>query len=231
MTKTIFLLNVNDFAPEVTKLTYPFIRCYADRIGAKIHIITERKYPEMPVTYEKFQIFSLARQFKSDWNIYIDSDALIHPEFLDITAHISKDTIAQYGQDIADIRWKVDEVFLRDGRMIGAGNWFTVASDWCLDLWHELDIPLAQALENIRPTPAELKAGVTREHLIDDYTMSRNIARFGFKHTTFQKIWKSVGIENPLVQHQYTLSMAEQARSHMKRILEWGVEDYLEKWK
>jgi len=27
--KTIFLLNINNFAPEITKLTYPFINLYA----------------------------------------------------------------------------------------------------------------------------------------------------------------------------------------------------------
>jgi hypothetical protein len=231
MKKTIFLLNINNFEPDLTRLTYPFIRCYADKIGAGIHIIKERKFPEMPITYEKMQIFELAKGLKSDWNIYIDSDALIHPEFLDLTSHLQKDTVCCFGRDEADGRWRMDEPFLRDGRHIGWGNWFAIASDWCLDLWNQLDIPLAQALENIRPTPAEIKAGITSEHLIDDYTLSRNVARFGLKFKTARQIFKENNLDNFLIQHQYTLSAKEQVKAHMKLILEWNVEDYLEKWK
>lgn len=230
MTKTIFLLNIDNFAPQITRLTYPFIRCYAERIGAKIHMITERKFPDWPITYEKLQIYELAKELGSDWNIYIDSDALLHPEFIDITEHLQKDTVACYSKDVADIRWKMDEYFRRDGRLIGWGNWFAVASDLCLDLWHPLDIPLEQALGNIRPTPNELNAGVTREHLIDDYTLSRNVARYGLKFKTFKQIWKESDIENPLVQHEYTKSADEQAKSHLKLILDWNVEKYIERY-
>jgi hypothetical protein len=40
--KTIHLLNVGDYAPEITALTYPLIRCYAARIGVEIFIIKGR---------------------------------------------------------------------------------------------------------------------------------------------------------------------------------------------
>ncbi len=229
--KTIFLLNIGDFQPEVTKLTYPFIRCYAEKIGAKIRIIRERKFPEYPITYEKFQIYELAKSIGSEWNIYIDSDALLHPQFLDVTAHVNKDTVVGYGIDIADIRWTMDEYFLRDGRHIGCGNWFMCASNLCLDVWHPLDIPLEEALNNIHPVPDEVAKGVTREHLIDDYTTSRNVARFGLKFTTVRDIWKRNGLENTLVQHRYTANPFNQAGAHMKLISEWGVENYLERWK
>jgi hypothetical protein len=229
--KTIFLLNINNFAPELTRITYPFIRCYADKIGANIHIITERKFPDFPVTYEKIQIYELAKQIGSEWNIYIDSDALLHPEFLDFTSHLSKDTVCCFGRDEADGRWTMDEPFLRDGRHIGWGNWFAVASNWCLDLWHPLEISLTEALENIRPTPNEVNAGVTREHLIDDYTLSRNVARFGLKFKTARQIYADNKLDNLLVQHQYTLSIEEQAKAHMKLILDWNAEKYLDKWK
>jgi hypothetical protein len=231
MKKTIFLLNIDNFAPALTRLTYPFIRCYANKIGADIYIIKDRKYPDMPLTYEKMQIFELAKELKSDWNIYIDSDALLHPEFLDLTSHLNKDTVCCFGRDEADGRWTMDEPFLRDGRHIGWGNWFAIASDWCLDLWSPLDIPLAQALENIHPTPNEIKVGVTREHLIDDYTLSRNVARFGLKFKTARQIFQENKLDNLLIQHQYTLSVEEQIKSHMKLILDWNVEDFLEKRK
>jgi hypothetical protein len=232
MKKTIFLLNIGmAYAPEVTKLTYPFIRCYAEKIGADIQIITERRFPDWPITYEKMQIYDLARKSDSEFFFYIDSDALLHPEFLDVTAYLGKDTVCCYGQDIADIRWKMDEVFMRDGRQIGWGNWFAVASHWCLDLWHPLDLTLAEAVSNIRPTPLEISSGIPASHLIDDYVLSRNVARFGLKFKTVKQIWREAGLpENTYVQHQYTLSAHEQAKAHMRLILDWGVEKYLERY-
>ena len=35
------------------------------------------------------------------------------------------------------------------------------------------------------PTQEELASGITAEHLLDDYTVSRNIARYGLKHVLF----------------------------------------------
>lgn len=67
MKKTIFILNVNDYSPEITALTYPLIEAYAHKIGADFHIIRERKFPEWPVTYEKLQIYELAQQMGNDF--------------------------------------------------------------------------------------------------------------------------------------------------------------------
>ena len=193
--KTVFTLNVDGYAPEITALTYPLIEAYADKIDADFHIISERKFPEWPVTYEKLQIYRLAQEMENDWNIYIDSDALIHPDTPDLTKLLSRDTVAHYGKDVAPVRWKSDKYFERDGRHFGTGNWLTVASDLCLDLWRPLDdLTPAQAISNIFPTVFERVSGVVnRPHLIDDYTLSRNIARFGLKATTFREIFTKLG--------------------------------------
>src|SRR6266700_1837926 len=64
MKTTIHLLNVGDYTPEITALTYPLIRCYAARIGVEIFIIKERKSPNWTISYEKLQIFDLAREHR-----------------------------------------------------------------------------------------------------------------------------------------------------------------------
>ena len=168
MTKTIFLLNIGDYAPEITRLTYPLIRHYARRIGAKIQTIKERKFHDWPLTYEKLQIHRLAPMLGSDWNLYIDSDTLIHPECPDFTIYLPKGTISFHSSDIAHIRFENDEYSLRDGRYIGPGNWFMIASDLCLDLWRPLDVEPDEAIQRIHPTPEELAHGITAEHLVDD---------------------------------------------------------------
>ena len=206
--KTVFTLAVNDYAPEICELTYPLIKHYADKIGADFFTIKDRRWPEAPPVYEKMQIYGLAQEMGNDWNIYVDSDALIHPNFMDVTNHLNKDTVAHNGRDIADHRWKYDRFFLRDGRHIGSCNWFTVASDWCIDLWKPLDdITLEEAYGHITPTVHELNTIIVPEHLIDDYTLSRNIAKYGLKFTTFldilQKLGYPPGIE--FLWHLYTI--------------------------
>lgn len=193
--KTVFTLNVDGYAPEITALTYPLIEAYAKKIGADFHIINERKFPEWPVTYEKLQIYQLAQEMENDWNIYIDSDALVHPDTQDLTLLLPRDTIAHFGHDHAPTRWRSDRFFKRDGRNFGSGNWLTVASDLCVDLWRPLDdLTLEEALDNIYPTVFEQRSGVVnRAHLIDDYVLSRNIAKFGLKATTFREIFIGMG--------------------------------------
>jgi hypothetical protein len=224
MKKTIYTLNVDNYAPDICALTYPFIDKYAKKIGADFHVINERKYPDMPVTYEKLQVKELAEKAGNDWSIYIDSDTLVHPDTIDFTCHIHKDTVMHNGSDMANIRWRYDEVFLRDGRDIGSCNWLAIASDWCLDLWSPLDITLDQALDNIHPISIELANGITKEHLIDDYTLSRNIAKYGLKFITALDLMRQKGIESAsFFWHQYTVPADEKVVEIRKNIKLWGL--------
>jgi hypothetical protein len=238
--KTLYTLNIGNFAPTVTEITYPLMRHYARKIGADFVIITERKFPGYPIPYEKLQIYELAQERKDSWVYYIDADAMIHPEAIDFTNYIPKDTVAHNGQDFAAVRWKYDKYFLRDGRSIGSCNWLAIASEWCLDLWKPLDdLTLEEAVANINITVAESRSGVIdREHLLDDYTLSRNIAKYGLKHTTIKAMSQRVfGQELAFFWHAYVLPVADktaQMRRVVKRIMDkdgqpngWGIRDVL----
>jgi hypothetical protein len=228
MKKTLFTLNVDSYAPEITELTYPLLKKYAHKIGADFHIISERNYPEFPAVYEKLQIYDLGRKMENDWNIYIDSDTLVHPDMFDVTKFLTKDTVCHNGVDMANNRWKYDRYFDRDGRHLGSCNWFTVASDWCLDLWHPLDISYEEALAHIFPTQNELNTVVTKEHLIDDYTLSRNIAKYGLKLTTVMKILEDLKDTGNYLWHQYTIPNQRKVKEIRRVLANWGVCDYKE---
>ena len=62
--KCVFTLNVGGYATEITDLTYPLMKGWCAKIGADFHVITERKFSEWPITYEKFQIYELAKEGK-----------------------------------------------------------------------------------------------------------------------------------------------------------------------
>ena len=229
--KTVFTLNIGDYAPELCELTYPYLRQYASKIDAEFYVIKDRKFPDFPVTYEKLQIKELMKEMKSDWAIYIDSDALVHPDLFDVTNHVGKDTVMHWGKDLASNRWKYDEYFLRDGRNIGSCNWFTVASDWCLDLWTPLDISFDEAVKNINLIQLEKNAGVfDSSHLIDDYVVSRNIARYGLKVKTYKELCQEL-VEQPLnyFWHEFLTPIDVKVATAKKVIADWNSESRLDK--
>jgi hypothetical protein len=223
MKKAIWLLNIDDYAPEVTRITYPLIERYASKIGADVELISERRYPDWPVVYEKLQIHELGTG--NDWNIYIDSDALVHPDLFDITEMLPRDTVLHNGRDIAGNRWRYDKYFRRDGRHIGSCNWFTIASDWCIDLWEPLhDLTFPQALENISLVNCEVVSGVMDTgHLIDDYTLSRNIARYGLKFESMFDLKARIGDSGDYLWHIYTETEEEKQRQMREVLTNWKV--------
>lgn len=226
MKKTIYTLNIDNYAPEITELTYPLLKRYAHRIGADFCVITGRAFPGWPVTYEKLQIFKLAQTRGDDWSIYIDSDAIVHPDFFDVTDFLPRDTVAHNGVDAAHSRWRFDAYFRRDGRNISSCNWFAVASSWCVDLWRPLELSLESALDNIYPLQGEVNSGViTPEHLIDDYALSRNIARFGLKVKTILQLQKDLGDEGNFLWHEYTIPVAQKVTKMREVLKAWKLRD------
>jgi hypothetical protein len=188
MKKCLFTLNINSYEPDITALTFPLMKRYAEKIEADFHVITERKITTTEFAgLEKFQIYELGREMKNDWNIFIDSDALIHPDFFDVTALLHKDTTCAYGtHDFSPVRMRPDKYFWRDGRLIGKGNWFGICSDWCLDYFHPLDdITIEEATNFCYPTHEERTSAkpMSGYNMVEDWLVSRNIARYGLKHT------------------------------------------------
>jgi len=233
--KTIYTVSIDNYAKSVTDITFPFMKAYAHKIGAKFHVIDKAKFKRCPITgrlqkwpgrYEKFQIFELAKEHQNDWNIYIDNDALIHPDMMDMTTYLNKDTVVHNGRDVLENRYRPDVYTMRDGRHISSCNWLAMASDWCLHLWHPLeDMTLADAVKNIFPTAGEINQGVKPIDLIDDYVMSRNIARFGLKFDSIIDILKEkCGYDgNFMLHHLYAIPEAEKV-AHMRQCLKnWQV--------
>ena len=224
MKKTLYTLLINGYSPRITKLTLPLIRYYANKIGADFHVITERKFPEWPITYEKMQVHELAQRHGNEWNIFMDADTLVHPHTPDFTAYLPRDTVAHNGSDFANVRWRYDKYFMRDGRNIAGGNWLAIASDWCIDLWKPLDIGPDEAMANIFPIVEELRGGCLRDHLVDDYATSRNIARYGLKFKGVLQIQKEMGIEGVGgFFHLYNVPESEKIEKIMQELDKWKI--------
>ena len=186
MRKLIHVVNINDFFPELFALTYPTIRSYAERNGYMINMITERKFPDYPINYEKLQVYEDGKN--AEVNILCDADMLIHPEFPDVTEFLKRDSIAF--NDNYNISWKyhVDRIryFMRDGRDVGIATNFVVSSDWTHDVWKPL--PLSQKdIEDLAKKEATEGENDPNQrgwgHYADEFALSYNMAKYGLKYT------------------------------------------------
>ena len=262
MKKTLWTVNVDNYAPEITAMTYPLLKRYAEKCNADFREITERKFPGWPPAYEKLQIYELGKD--QDWNIFIDADTVIHPGMWDVTNHLTPDTVCHNANDLAGNRFKYDRFFKRDGRHIGSCNWFAVASNLCIDLWAPLDdLTREEAIANIYPTVHELahfvwrctnpqcnyevptndrgeaesactncgqkrvkipKPHIDAAHLLDDYTLSRNIAKFGLKFTTVRDLQVKLNDRGLYLWHMYTLTLEQKVVETKKVLHGWGLD-------
>lgn len=227
MKKTVYTVRIGDYAPDLCDITLPLLRRYAAKIDADFYIIKDRKFPEWSPGYEKMQIYTLGTEMQNDWNIYIDADALVHPDMVDVTALLPGDTCLTFAYDQTLIRWKPDRYFLRDGRYIGPGNWFAIASDWCIDYWHPINDMTPQQVEAaITPTVLERRSGVIdQHHLIDDYVVGRNIAKYGLKYISGRELFER--IKRPELQgllwHQYAMPSEVKLEVAKKTLSDWGL--------
>ena len=81
----------------------------------------------------------------------------------------------------------------------------------------------SDALKNIYPIQMELKTVITKDHLIDDYVLSRNIAKYGLHVKTLMQLQLELGDNGNYLWHQYTITIEDKI-SQMREILKgWGV--------
>jgi hypothetical protein len=221
--KTIFTLNVDNYAPEITELTFPLLKYYAAKIGAEFRVISERKFPDWPIVYEKLQIHELGKGY--DWVYYFDADCLVHPECIDFSWHLDDDVCMHNAQDMAHIRFRYDEHFQKDGRNIGTCGWFVLTPAKCLDLWKPTEQSLAEVIDCCYPTVGELNSGlIDKGHLVDDYVKSRNICKFGLKHDTVANLLPRIGLEKAsFLWHKYMIPEAQKVQEMREVLRKWQV--------
>lgn len=174
MKKVVYTLNINNYLPELCKITIPTIEAYAEKLEAEFYTITERKYPEWPITYEKMQLFELAKN--NEWTIFVDADTVISPELVDFTKKLRPDHVGVHMAYDADAHLPCDYFFAKDGRNVGVVTNFMVVHKTCHKIWTPLDESCEFALKRMKTVSA-------REHIVDEFCISRNLCRYKFLFT------------------------------------------------
>lgn len=226
MNKLLVTLNIGGgYAPEIVKLTQPFQAQYAQKIGAEYHIITERKFAHtaLPLNVEKFQLHTIAPEF--EYTLFIDADAWISPDCPDLFEMFGdKGTVFFNGIDNRLDRFAADNYSRRSGSRVGACTWLVGCSDWtAADLWAPPE-DWAAAVNSISLMWCEEKTGHCRQpHLIDDYQLSSNIARYGLKVKTVNDLAKDMGRQNTWFAHLYNCDPHLKVIEIRRRLDEMGI--------
>lgn len=188
MNKTIYVLAVNNYCPEILAVTQPAILDYAKKIGAKVKYVTERKFLEFPVTYEKFQLYELSKANNDDWSIFIDADCYVCNDFPDIVEMIPTNCVLLAKGGFGGTRFKYNDYMRRYDQHLDVGSWFFAFNKICRDLIKPIhfqsgELSVNDCVNEIFPLSEELNGVVKVEpqHLIDDYLLARNIAKYGLK--------------------------------------------------
>jgi hypothetical protein len=172
--RTVHVVVIDNYFPELCELSIPTIEAWAKKIGARMNFITRRRWPDWPVLTEKLQVFYDGMD--SDWNILLDADIMVHPDTPDMLKGFVPPThVAAKDAYNADKKFTMDAYFLRDGRNIGLSTCAVISSRWCHDLWYPLpdEMTAEAACSNI----------FQERKITDEYCLSRNMARFGHKLT------------------------------------------------
>ena len=84
----LFVVDIG-YYPEIASISLPAMERYADKIGAKFTRTTERKFPDMHVSYEKLQAYELGKD--NDWNIIVDADILLGDQMYNVIDLVPND--------------------------------------------------------------------------------------------------------------------------------------------
>lgn len=174
MRKIIHCVYLNDYFPELWEMCLPTIKSYAHRTKSELNIITQRKFNNWHINYEKFQVYEDGKH--ADCNFLIDADILIHPQFPDFSTGITFPHHIAFNDNYhASEKFNIEGniYFQRDGRNVGIASNAVISFKSTHDVWEPLTI-----------TPEEgRKITFVREGDIDEYCLSYNMAKYGIKYT------------------------------------------------
>lgn len=170
----VHVIDIDDYFPELKLYTLPTIERFCDKIKADLKIIRERRFPDWPILTEKLQIYANGALYPN--NILLDLDILVHPDcYNPFERNIPYTHCAFKDNYNASKQLKSDIYFERDGRDVGISGCAVFTTSHTHDLWKFSDYFKANkhmVLENI----------LQERKIVDEYVMSRNLARYGLKY-------------------------------------------------
>jgi len=94
MKKLLVTMDIGGYAPELTKYTIHLMKEYCTLTDTDFVCITERKFPDFPITYEKFQISTLGKDY--DYVMWLDADCIISLDTPSIPDMLYRNALAYF---------------------------------------------------------------------------------------------------------------------------------------
>jgi hypothetical protein len=193
MKNLVTTLDIN-YPKEITDLTFPYMEEYAKNIDADFKIITERKFSELPIPMEKFQLYEICKDY--EWTIFLDADCLVNPKTINFTKVVECDIVivSEY-LDILnskDPQFETKNVMGKYDLDIDAPFSFLSFHNSQKNVVKPWGDPL-QYKKYINVTEGMKKYNINQEWHLDDFLLATNIVKYGistvsvkndFPHTT-----------------------------------------------
>lgn len=157
---------IGDYLPKMCSVTIPTIKSYAEKIGAEFKILTDRKFPNWNIMYEKFQIHELGKD--ADWNFYFDADIILHPRMPDLSEFLHPFCVGCFYAFATPSNYPLNIYFQRNCRNVVLAGSMIMSSRFTHEIWE----PFEESVENIYKT---IKP-------IDEYRMAMNLARYNLNY-------------------------------------------------
>ncbi len=94
--KLVLTLSIGEEYEELSKITHPIIKKYADKIGADFHAISEQKISDTTPHWEKFQIYNLLNKY--DRILYVDTDIIIRDDCPDLFEEVDMSLLGAFNE-------------------------------------------------------------------------------------------------------------------------------------
>jgi hypothetical protein len=75
MDKAIFTVTIGDECEEIAQVTHPTMKAYAEKVGADFVVARERKNPDAPAYFEKWQVGPLLAKYRRV--LLLDTDIVV----------------------------------------------------------------------------------------------------------------------------------------------------------
>lgn len=168
MRKAVWVVVVNNYQPDLCRLTLPSIERFAESIQAEFTVIGDRQWPNLPAPYEKLQAYQRGSDY--DWNLVIDADMYIDSWMHDPTVIVPDDTVASWMCYDASQQFS-NKHFTADWN-VGISTSFLVVPKKC----HDALMPFVE--DEIKMVMPSMK----RQFILDEYCVSRNVAQHKMKY-------------------------------------------------
>jgi len=165
----VHVVNIGDYFPELFNITIKTVEYFCSRHKFHLNVITERKYPDYPLLAEKLQVYDQ----DYDWNLLLDADILVHPDTYNPFNYFNPIEVGNKDDYRASTQLRLDKYFIRDNRDRGLSGCVLATSRLTHDLWEfPSDLTKDEILDNI----------LQERKIVDEYVVSRNLAKYGLKH-------------------------------------------------